>query len=180
MSLTIQEITAGAPLEVINSDGEVVALFARGKPETPKKRTPKPKSQFSDGGFVMTGQDACIHISEDAETFPQSVPLRLYLRLMGILDYENEILLNQKEIAKQMHVSQSQMCRAVKTLVQANYLVVGQRHQGTCKSYRLNPCVAWRGSHDAHRKALDELPEQKVFEFAKVISLADRKAERGE
>ena len=128
----------------------------------------------------MNGQQGLNHVAEDVKTFPQSVRLRVYLKLMGLLDYENEILLNQKDVAKQLQISQGQMCKAIKTLVQANYVLIGKRHQGTCKSYRLNPCVAWRGSHHAHRKALDELPEQKVFEFAKVINLADRKAERGE
>ena len=177
MSLTIQEITAGAPLEVINSDGEVVALFARGKPETPKKRTPKPKSSYE--AFSMTNNSALDYISEDLETFRVGVVLRVYLKLMGLLDYENEILINQKDIAKRLHISPAQVSRTIKKLVEANYLLIGQRHQGTCKSYRLNPCVAWRGSHGAHRKALDELPEDKKLPFAKVISLADRKAERG-
>jgi len=173
------ELAAGAPVEAINVvTGEVVAIFERGKPKPPKKKTPKPKSPYE--AFAMTNLSATDYISEDTETFPQSVRLRVYLKLMGLLDYENEILLNQKEVAKQLHISQPQMCRAIKTLVQANYVLIGQRHQGTCKSYRLNPCVAWRGSQDAHRKALDELPEDKKLPFAKVISLADRKAERGE
>ena len=127
----------------------------------------------------MNGQEALNHVAEDVKTFPQSVRLRVYLKLMGLLDYENEILLNQKDVARQLQISQSQMCKAVKTLVDAKYVLIGQRHQGTCKSYRLNPCVAWRGSHDAHRKALDELPEGDRMDFAKVINLADRKAERG-
>jgi DNA-binding IclR family transcriptional regulator len=87
----------------------------------------------------------------------QGQPLRVLLALMGRLDFENWMLVSQKEIAEDLGLSASRISEAMRVLTDLGIIEKGPA-QGTAKSYRLTPGYGWRGSvynfHKARRAQL--------------------------
>lgn len=93
--------------------------------------------------------------------FKRVEDFRVLFALLEKLDYENRILINQAQIAKDLGMEDAQVNRAVKRLIEAGVLLKGPK-AGIHNSYQLNPNYGWRGSAENHVKALDDFRNQKL------------------
>ncbi|WP_373546485.1 hypothetical protein [Chamaesiphon sp.] len=80
--------------------------------------------------------------------------LRVLLKLIGILDMDNLIAINQSEIATQMKLQKQNFSRAIKKLLAEEILIEGAK-LGQHKSYRLNAYYGWKESTENHKAALE-------------------------
>ena len=92
--------------------------------------------------FFMGFQDALIEIAKDPEITQE--PHKLFLFLLGNLDYENFIHISQKEIAKELEMQPSHVSRAMSLLCRKYILELAPK-TGRTKCYRLNPHYGWKG-----------------------------------
>jgi DNA-binding transcriptional ArsR family regulator len=80
---------------------------------------------------------------------------RVMLILLGSLDLDNWIRIDQTEIAQKLNMKQPAVSRAIKMLVEHGVLLVGPPI-GRSKTYRLNPSYGWKGKAKRHREVLEE------------------------
>jgi predicted transcriptional regulator len=110
---------------------------------------PKTKNGFK-RHFTMN-QEALDIISENLE----GAELKVLLKLLKYLDYENLIQIQQKEIADELKMNKSNLHRSITTLIKFGVILKGPKIGKSC-SYRLNPNFGWKGTAKNHRKALDD------------------------
>lgn len=79
--------------------------------------------------------------------------LDVLLYLTTVLDFENHVLVAQKEIAENLVMRIPHVSRSLKNLVIKGLIIEGEK-LGRRKSYRLNPRVGWKGSAKNHVKHL--------------------------
>lgn len=79
--------------------------------------------------------------------------LRVLLALLGRLDFENLIQLEQVAIAERLGMKKPNVSRSIKRLIALGCLLEGPKI-GRSRTYRLNPAYGWRGSGANHHKAL--------------------------
>ena len=79
--------------------------------------------------------------------------LRVLLALLGRLDFENLIQLEQVAIAERLGMQKPHVSRSIKRLIALGCLLEGPKI-GRSRTYRLNPAYGWRGSSKNHHKAL--------------------------
>lgn len=70
--------------------------------------------------------------------------LSVYLCLLGELRYENYVSISQKKLAESLKMSQSDISKCLKMLVDKGILEVLGFKNGT-KCFRLSPTIGWRG-----------------------------------
>jgi hypothetical protein len=125
----------------------------------------KQHSSFSRGGFMVLSQ-------ERSEMLANSdlglVDFKVLHKLIGILDMDNLIAINQSEIAASMGLQKQNLGRAIKKLLAEQILIEGAK-LGQHKSYRLNAYYGWKGSTENHNAALEADP----------IPLSDRMKQSG-
>ena len=157
-------------LELVNqANGQV--FEAHPMRDKPKPRVAKPRSPLTQEGFYTMSQAADEAIAKDKTL--DGVSFRVFHLIKSKLGFQNELLLSQAYIARELDLTRPQVSRAIKTLCDGSYLLIGDKKQGSCKSYRLNPQIAWKGEAKTHRKALQEMRADNVIPlFAE--------AERGE
>ena len=157
--------------ELVNTTtGELFNAYS--KLET-RQRSAKPKSPFTNEGLIFMSQAALKTIRNDKRIRKHATTMLVFLDLLGRLDFQNELLISQTAIAKELELTRPQVSRAIRTLCERHtspqgdthgpYLLVGDKKQGTCKSYRLNPQIAWKGEAKTHRKALQEMRADNVI-----------------
>jgi len=110
---------------------------------------PKTKNGF-ERHFTMN-QQALDIISENLE----GSEIKVLLKLLKYLDYENLIQVQQKEIADELKMQRSNLNRAISRLIEIGVILSGPKIGRTC-SYRLNPKFGWKGKATSHRKALED------------------------
>jgi hypothetical protein len=93
--------------------------------------------------------------------FKRVEDFRVLFALLEKLDYENRILINQADIAKELGMKPSNVAAAIKRLIEAGVIFKGPK-AGIHNSYQLNPNYGWRGSTENHVKALDDFRNQKL------------------
>ncbi|WP_319784512.1 hypothetical protein [Oceanisphaera sp. IT1-181] len=81
--------------------------------------------------------------------------MKVFFALLAKLDFENLLVLNQSEIAREIDMDRHNMNRSIRKLLALEVLFEGPRI-GVSRSYRLNPNMGWKGSASNHRKALDD------------------------
>ena len=81
--------------------------------------------------------------------------LRVLFMLLAKLDFENLLVLNQSEIARELGMQRQNVQRAIKRLMEMGALLEGPK-AGQSRSYQLNPSFGWKGSARNHVQALDE------------------------
>lgn len=79
--------------------------------------------------------------------------LRVLLALLGRLDFENLIQIEQTAIAEKLGMQKQHFSRSIKRLIAQGCLLQGPKI-GRSRTYRLNPAYGWRGSGKEHQKAL--------------------------
>lgn len=80
---------------------------------------------------------------------------KVLFTLLKWLDYENMILVQQKDIAHELNMQQPNVARSINKLADMGIILKGPKC-GRNTSYQLNPSFAWKGSTINHRKILKE------------------------
>lgn len=86
----------------------------------------------------------------------------VFLYLLGKLDFDNYLKVQQKDIAEALHMQKSHVSRAMKKLAELDVVVVGPM-AGRSKTYRLNPRIAHRGAKN-YRNTLIEYDKLKELQ----------------
>jgi len=135
---TIRQVDAetGEPLE-----GEFVAIVAR-------RRT----NGFQQG-WVAMAQAPLDLLADDPHISGEE--LRVLLKILGRLDFNNLLVLNQADLARQMNLHRQAVQRGIRRLVARKVVLEGPRI-GVSRSYRLNPRFGWKGSAKGHVVALND------------------------
>lgn len=76
---------------------------------------------------------------------------RVFYFLLGSLDYQNFVLIRQKNIAEELQMSQPQVSRALKKLEKKGYVTI-QDGVDRVKAYRISSEAAWKGSGKSFKK----------------------------
>jgi hypothetical protein len=112
---------------------------------------PKRKNGFTEGWIAMAQNPlvtlAQANIGQEA--------WRVFAIILGNLDYENWINLNQTELAKKLDMKQPNFARGLKSLIDEEVLLLGPKI-GRNRTFRLNPQYGWKGSAKNHKEALQE------------------------
>lgn len=102
--------------------------------------------------------------------------VKVYLYLTSLLDFENDVVINQSEIAREFNTKQPNVSKAIKSLVDFGILVKREL-RGNIRSYRFNPNYVWRGSAKNHHKAIREQEDiearKKLANIVGVINCAN-------
>ena len=114
----------------------------------------KQHSSFSRGGFMVLSQERSDML---ANSDLEKTDFRVLLKLIGILDMDNLIAINQSEIAANMGLQKQHFSRSIKKLLAEGILIEGAK-LGQHKSYRLNAYYGWKGSTENHNAALESDP----------------------
>lgn len=85
--------------------------------------------------------------------------VRVFVVLMGRAMWDNYVVINVAELARDMGRDRSSLHHALGRLVEHGYLIKGPK-VGRSPSYRLSPHVAWKGNPAGHRKALREAEQR--------------------
>lgn len=79
--------------------------------------------------------------------------LDVLLMLTTVLDFENDVVIQQTDIAESLSMRRPHVSRSLSNLVQREILLEGRR-VGRNKAYKLNPWIGWKGSARNHRRHL--------------------------
>lgn len=112
---------------------------------------PKRKNGFGVGGWSAMAN----HAYAILKTFKKVEDFRVLMALLERLEFDNLILVNQSEIARELEMLQPNVSAAIKRLVEVGVILKGPKKGSGC-SYKLNPNFGWKGSAKGHVKALDE------------------------
>lgn len=104
--------------------------------------------------FFM-GMIAGIAAAADSPTLTDG-DIRVLMKLLSLLDYENFLNLEIKSVAADLHRSRESVSRSVKHLVEQGIIHRGPR-VGRAYTYRLDPSTAWRGKADARARVEREI-----------------------
>jgi hypothetical protein len=118
-----------------------------------------PRSQsksWNRGGFFM-GMLAAFDDIANAD-WPDG-DYKIFIKLLGRLDFENYLHLDVKELADEMGRSRETVSRAVSRFVERGILHRGPR-VGRSYTYRLDPSTAWRGKSEARDRLEREIRER--------------------
>lgn len=99
-------------------------------------------NKFLGTGWIALYQDM---ISIVAQSNIPKEQYRVFLALLGKVDFENYLTISQKELSQELNMKQPSVARAIKALCAQNVIVEGPR-AGLNKTYRLNPYIAHKGS----------------------------------
>ena len=118
---------------------------------------PKRRNGFSKEGWVAMANHAMAVLKQ-----VRSIDdLRVLFALIEQLDFENLIVANQAEIARDLEMKAHNVNRSVKNLIALGAIFEGPRI-GVSRSYRLNPEFGWKGSAKNHVVALDQLRKDRM------------------
>jgi len=87
--------------------------------------------------------------------------LKVFLFLTSMVDFENQLLVNQAEIARQMGKKRNHVNRSIKRLIELGVLLEGPKI-GLSRSYRFNPEFGWKGSTKNHVTALQDERQRRM------------------
>ncbi len=94
-------------------------------------------------GWVAVYQEVITQVAKEKLTGEQC---SVFLYLLGKVDFENYLTINQSDVAQALGIRQPNVARAIKKLKELNIIVEGPR-AGLNKTYRLNPYVAHKGKN---------------------------------
>ena len=80
---------------------------------------------------------------------------RVMFAILGELDFENWININQARIASEIGLHRQHFGRGLKRLLAEGVVIAGPK-VGRNSTYRLNPQYGWKGSAKGHQEALLE------------------------
>ena len=104
----------------------------------------KSKHLSKGGGFMAIYQAAFDYIGNQKELTGET--LRVFIKLLSKLDFDNYIRISQSELAKEMNITRPHVTKAIRKLQEFDIIREGAR-AGLSKTYRLNPTVGHKGKH---------------------------------
>lgn len=113
---------------------------------------PKRKNGFQVGGWVAMAQSPMVEL---ARANIGNEAMRVMLLIVGNLDYENWININQAQLAAALDMDRKNFGRGLKRLITEGVILEGPK-VGRNGTYRLNPSYGWKGSAKGHNEALSE------------------------
>jgi hypothetical protein len=116
------------------------------------------------GGWLAMAQSALDLL---AESDLRGDDLRVLLSLLGRLDFENLIQIEQTAIAERLTMQRSNVARSIKRLIATGCLLEGPKI-GRSRTYKLNPAYGWKGSGKSHQQALRTADKAKAKGFSVV------------
>ena len=96
------------------------------------------KSKNLGTGWIAVYQDMVSNIAE--WNLPQE-QYRVFLKLLGRVDFENYLTVSQGELAQELGMKQPNISKAIKALREKKVIIEGPR-AGLNKTYRFNPYIA--------------------------------------
>ncbi len=93
-------------------------------------------------GWFMVWQNGLDRLAEDKEI--TGVTLRVLLKMLAHLDYENYTNISQAEISRELSISKSLVSRSVKQLLDKGIIIKANKI-GNVQRYRLNELYGWKG-----------------------------------
>lgn len=99
----------------------------------------------------MTFQTAILRAAEELN----GEALRVLNFFMGVTDFGNVVMISTREIAERLGMQQPNVSRAIKTLVEKEYLFKEKR--GRNNIYMINPYVAWKGQAKQWKKEISKV-----------------------
>ena len=100
------------------------------------------KSKSLGTGWVAVYQDMISNIADEKLTYEE---YRVFLKLLGKMDFDNYLTISQKELSQELDMKQPNISRAIRALCERKIIIEGPR-AGLSKTYRFNPFVAHKGS----------------------------------
>ncbi|WHS49449.1 hypothetical protein QM007_00055 (plasmid) [Rothia sp. SD9660Na] len=85
---------------------------------------------------------------------------KVFIKLLGRLDFENYLHLDVKALAEEMGRDRSGISRSISRFIDRGILHRGPR-VGRSYTYRLDPGTAWRGKSDARERIEKEIRDRK-------------------
>lgn len=122
------------------------------------------------GGWLAMSQLALKEIVTN-ERMKQN-DYRVFLSICSHLDYENYLLVPQKEIAEEIGMAPSHFNRSMKKMVEIGILEVGSK-VGRSNTYRLSVQVGWKGTAKNHRKEFDDKAKEATDKVKNQASKGD-------
>lgn len=116
---------------------------------------PKRQNGFREGWVAMS-QDALAVLQQ----FKRVEDFRVLMALLARLDFENLLVVNQADVARDLDMKRENVNLAIKRLIAAGALLEGPRI-GVSRSYRLNPQFGWKGSAKGHVIALKDYRKER-------------------
>ena len=112
--------------------------------------------------WYMSSQDAAIELAKDPIIGKSAETMRVFLYLVGRIDFENYLQIPQVEIADELDMHKQAVGRAIKILLERGVLIRGPK-VGRSSSWRLNPHYGWKGKvknlNEERRKRLSVVPK---------------------
>ncbi len=131
---------------------------------------PKRRNGFHQEGWVAMAQGAAMIFAQRRKELGEE-GFAVLLAAMAKLDFENLLVLNQAELARELGMDRHHVNRALKRLIAMDALLEGPRI-GINRSYRLNPRFGWKGSAKNHVVALhDERERRRRMEAAGISEI---------
>lgn len=117
---------------------------------------PRRKETVKD--WLMIFHRGAITMALDAEIRKETY--RVFMYILGHLEFENKLLISQNDIARGMDIKQQCVNRAFKQLTQKGILLEDKKY-GTVKTYKLNTEYGWKGTVKNLKKQAVEETKQK-------------------
>lgn len=134
-------------LAILGEDGEVTGYLS------------KTRKNILGVHWVAAFQDGLTWLAQQDMTGEQ---WRVLAYLLGQLDFDNYLKVQQTEIADKLHMKKPNVSRAMKKLAELDVITVGPM-AGRSKTYRLNPRIAHRGTKN-YRNTLIEYDRLKELQ----------------
>lgn len=111
-----------------------------------------PKRQNAFGSWIAMAQEMFMNL---AKSSLNSVDNKVLYALLSKLDFENLLVVNQSELAKELGLQRQHFSRSVQKLIKEGIILQGPKI-GVSRSFRLNPTIGWKGSASNHKKAVKQ------------------------
>jgi hypothetical protein len=110
---------------------------------------PKRKNGFQ-SGWVAMSQEPMLEL---AKANIGSEAWTVFAHVIGVIDYENWININQSAAARLLGLQQQNYARGLKKLIEVGVVLPGPK-VGRNATFRLSPSFGWKGSAKGHNQAL--------------------------
>lgn len=134
-------------LAILGEDGEVTGYLS------------KTRKNILGVHWVAAFQDGFTWLAQQGMTGEQ---WSVFAYLLGQLDFDNYLKIQQKDICEKLHMKKPNVSRAMKKLAELDVISVGPM-AGRSKTYRLNPRIAHRGAKN-YRNTLIEYDRLKELQ----------------
>ena len=116
-------------------------------------------------GWIALYQEVITQVAKEKLTGEQS---SVFLYLLGKVDFENYLTINQIEMAEELGIHRVNVTKAIKKLKELNIIVEGPR-AGLNKTYRLNPYVAHKGTN--RKKTIIDFEDELTKQGKNIVNL---------